>query len=819
MANREKLFFVMILLVLVFVIGALAYFVTTGTGGSDGIAPTGEGRSSDAAVRDIKTDIQTAGGIASEETPEKKLLVAGGGTAEENEPAGVTGNGRLTGLVVNEPGYALEGAKVHFVKTGESSFSRRLSLGLLDYKSPKNPWAATGPDGRFRLDNLPGGEKVSLFVDHEDHVVKKVTIGKYDGDRRDLGTIPLEGGGRITGRVKSREDGRPIAGALVKAVGLAGSMTSDNGFIAIFGGDAAPERVRKTETGPDGAFELKGIPEGNAVVSVEHDDFPPAESQKIHVKKGTTTTGVDLVLEKAYSISGTVLDADGKPIDGISVSVNQPVNVELSDLSSLSSSILKQAGSLSRPDGAFEITGIGEGTYKVTAKGKTYIPRSISGVETGTKDLVFTLQKGGIVFGRAFDSETGKGLEDFKLTVVNEGFLPFFTGLVLKGEEAAALIGAGADPRGAYYVEGVGNKPVELRFTAQGYADRTIKNITSSPGARESVDCVLEPEAAVAGVLLSPDGQPLSGGKLVLKKPEKHGPEGMVIKSILIEDGEEPVRMQGAHWRGRATSESSGKYRIRGVPEGDYVLEADHDNFRKPEPVELSLSAGESKSGIVMKMLAGGAVEGTVFGKDGRPMPGAAVRAKKVGGAPWSFEAESATADAGGKYAFKGLEPGEYSLSIASKESGSALVSIFVAGEEEKDSGSRVLVEENKTVELDLYDIPAGTVYGSVTEAGRGVPGIEVQIFSTEGFAFMPVKSCRTDDDGRYIMKEIKKGTYRVQLNLGGVPEPFEKEHVNRFLAHKRMCSPFHRVGWMGVKSRFSNSNLGEPAPFIPVTR
>ncbi len=769
MAETRKPLLVATVSVLVLAATALVCFIVFDQEDPAGAVPFDRDHPSTEAGSDVTADIEADRRGADDGGAEKVPVAPVRKTSRKGQR---TGDGLVTGRVLDGSDRALEGAAVYFVDCSPEVLAISMKIGQGDFTSSRYACAFTGPDGAFRLEQLAAGEDASLYVDHEDHAVKRVPVGSYGGDVRDMGTITLETGGRISGRVLIDGSGEPVAGALVKAVGLSGYKEMDTAVMAVFGGMAAPEQIRTAESGPDGAFRLKGLPAGKAVLSVEHKDYPPAESLKIDIVKGRTMEGVELLLDRPFSISGTVLCSDGEPLEAISLSVQQAKDVDLSNSSAINFSILEDTGSLSGPDGAFEIGGIGKGTYTVKAKGGIYLPRSIEGVEAGTSDLVIVLERGGVVHGRVLDSRSGEGVEDFKLVVSRQAAgSGEFAGLVLTGEEAAARTGGGTDPRGAFFVEGVGEVMVRFKITAPGYADLNVGAITSSAGARSQIDFELEREGSVAGTLLSPDGEPLHRGTVVLQVPKEDDVDTLVRK-LIIGDDEESLRKPS--WEGRAKSGSAGDFLFSGVPEGEYRLNAYHDDFVEPDPLDLYVAAAETKKGIVLRMRRGGTVEGTVFGRDGQPVPGAKVRAFAQSSA--TSRKRDTTADGDGNYAFTVLRPGEYSLTLDLDEPVSILESAMRSRETESAQGVRVSVGEGETVRVDLHDVPPGTITGSVTEAGLGVPGIEVQLMTTSELAIMPVKTCRTDKNGRYVMEDVKSGEYQICLSLGELPDLFDRK-------------------------------------------
>ncbi|GAB4562387.1 MAG: hypothetical protein Kow0047_10470 [Anaerolineae bacterium] len=87
---------------------------------------------------------------------------------------------------------------------------------------------------------------------------------------------PPEDRGALTGRV-TRADGAPIPGAVVAVSGPTG-------------------RAHAAVTGPDGAYELSGIPSGRYVPVAAAWSYELAEGPTVRVRPGRVVSGVDLTL-------------------------------------------------------------------------------------------------------------------------------------------------------------------------------------------------------------------------------------------------------------------------------------------------------------------------------------------------------------------------------------------------------------------------------------------------------------------------------------------------------------------------------------------
>lgn len=781
MRNRDKLFVYGAIAAGIALVIVLAVILDLNGEDTDEIDPTGAG-----SVREEFLDredsivgegdpVDAAGG------PEERIVLesgeepkaAGSQNVEDRLPAG---KGRITGVVLAEETGRVGGASVRFMAGQDRSGDLGLFLQLPGGGSfsKKGPEVKTGPDGVFVIDQVPAVENAYLVISHQHFVTKKVTLGKYRGNEKDVGDLILEHAGSISGFVTLAGMGRPLEGAVVSAVKTANTM-EQSGSVLIFAGGMGAQSDIKTETDSNGNYILHGVPAGEVAVHVRHKDHPTPSPRKVKIAKAEMTGNVDFEINEGLTISGFVTDVAGDPIDGASVQVSGSNRMSF-EISGMTSSSSLSRSTRTGPDGAYTIKGLKEGVVSLKASGSVYYPKTQAAVKAGSTDVDFALQKGGSVHGYVENSLTGERVKEFQLSAKRGRIGRRFTGQIFRGAEAAALIGPEAEAAGAFFVDGIGDDPMQLTFTADGLADATFHGIAAAPGERVEKSFQLVPEAQISGKLLSPDGEPVAGATLTLRSKPADSDSGsggtMIRREIRVEVDDVPEIFDLGDTIKSVTSSSDGKYRFKGVSEGEYLVEARHIDYLSPDPAEVSLAVGEEKSGVDMILLAGGSIEGTVFDKEGKPFAGAQVQARS----PGRWQRETARADIDGLYAFRGLQPGRYSVSLAKEAEGNMMFEVMIAGHQDESGHEQaVIVEEGETVTFDIYDVAGSVVSGYVTEAGNPVDGMQVELFPAEGFAFMPTKSVSTDRKGAYVMEDVKPGDYMLRLNVGGLPDPIEK--------------------------------------------
>ena len=328
------------------------------------------------------------------------------------------------------------------------------------------------------------------------------------------------------------------------------------------------------------------------------------------IARGDARSGVDFALDPGLSISGVVTDLEGKPLEGIRVSTRREFSVNM--LSGVNT-ISRSKGARTGADGAFTINGLAKGKYTLRASGGIYMPGSVADVETGVSDARIRLEVGGTVHGRVTDTRTGEGIENFNLKVTRGQYDRRFSGNILKGEEAAARIG-GAETDGVYVVEGVGEDALNITFSADGYADVEMTGIAAAPGQSTELSCSLVPESRVAGVVFTPGGEGLADCTVTLREKPEGGAAadtgGIQMRRLGIRagsDGVEYVSDEDA-WTRSVETGPDGRFLFKGVPEGEYTIEADHGEFVTPAPLDVSVVEGGRTAGLEITMRAGGAV-------------------------------------------------------------------------------------------------------------------------------------------------------------------------------------------------------------------
>jgi Carboxypeptidase regulatory-like domain len=124
----------------------------------------------------------------------------------------------------------------------------------------------------------------------------------------------------------------------------------------------------------------------------------------------------------------------------------------------------------------------------------------------------------------------------------------------------------------------------------------------------------------------------------------------IVLRGIMNEDG-------GVTYG--ALTDRDGKFTISNLPPGRYTATASRTAFVPPPNINLTLSAGEKKDDVKLKLTPTGAIVGRVLDSAGEPVPHAGVHVEG------SHSNENVSTDEQGRFRIGGLQPGKYRVRAA----------------------------------------------------------------------------------------------------------------------------------------------------------
>ncbi|MEM6794746.1 MAG: carboxypeptidase regulatory-like domain-containing protein [Acidobacteriota bacterium] len=324
-----------------------------------------------------------------------------------------------------------------------------------------------------------------------------------------------------------------------------------------------------------------------------------------------------LTLPAPWSVSGRVVDVEGRPVEG--AMVESRFRVSFSEWSeSFTDSSAGQV--LSAADGQFSIPGrapVGvNGGFDLHASKPGYRSAELKNfTEPRATELKLVLELEWSLSGRV-SSKDGEPIE---------GALLFPGSTSSHGSHELMAVGplASTGPDGRFTIADFPPKEQYLTVEAEGFATERLE----VQSEQADLDITLEPSAGLAGSVVSQDGSP--------------------VRNAVVQAG--PVL---------AVTDGGGAFHLDGLPDGRFLVHAHHDDFGRAQQ-EVELHGGE-KALVSLTLRSEIVAKGRVIGPDQIPVPRAVVRATDRLGQP-----STAFTNSEGRFQFLELDPGAYSVTAS----------------------------------------------------------------------------------------------------------------------------------------------------------
>ena len=151
--------------------------------------------------------------------------------------------------------------------------------------------------------------------------------------------------------------------------------------------------------------------------------------------------------------------------------------------------------------------------------------------------------------------------------------------------------------------------PIEVRVKHDDAAPARASVDALIPGTTGFVRLHLRAGATAAGICQTAEGVPVAGAKVSLYLAGR----AFGFDDDLVRD---------------TTSDSEGRFELRGIPDGAVVVRANSDNLLESKRELLTVENGEAPSDLVLVLNDGRSISGRVVDESGRAVPGAQVEAR-----------------------------------------------------------------------------------------------------------------------------------------------------------------------------------------------
>jgi hypothetical protein len=588
---------------------------------------------------------------------------------------------------------------------------------VLDEASPiRTPVSHEGADARQREGGTVGPSEVALEANGP-ATIHYTTNGSETGS--------------IAGTVTDKDTGAGIQWASVTAVSVNSGSWYGFGF-----------------TNSSGAYTMTGLTSGSYKLRFSRDgyidvwsgDKPDQQSAtSVVVTAPNVTTGIDAVLAKGGSITGTVTDKDtGAGIKGAYVVPFRAVD---------GSGVI---GVSTESSGAYTITGLASGSYKLRFSRDGYVDgwsgdkpdqqSATSVVVTAPNviaDINASLAWGGTISGNVSGQDTGAGIPTVHVYAI---------------DRTTGTWGGGAttDQNGAYTINGLATGSYRLKFESpynSDYIDRwygveqCADAVTvTAPNAVTGIDASLVRGASISGRLT--DAATGTGIPGTVNCFSLSSPNVIAFASYL-------------------SAGSTGAYTIRGLPSGEYSVSfSAPDYIGKPNALKLSLTTGSAIANVDVALNRGGAIGGRVTDSvTGAAVGGVMVDAVNGLTSPPAYD----VTDDNGDYRISGLPGGSYTLRYDGSPSGYAN---GLYSDQPGSPATPVTVTAPATTAAINFGISrVGGISGRVTDKSSAEPLRWISVVAYDAAIGNSVGSGFTDADGTYSIIGLPTGMYKMQFS------------------------------------------------------
>lgn len=488
-----------------------------------------------------------------------------------------------------------------------------------------------------------------------------------------------------------------------------------------------------TLTDKKGAYILSSVPtDSTYALFVKARGFAAADMDGLRVAPNRTVQVTDFRLNRGRILKGTVTDTFGSPLEGVKVKVKD----KMKELVGMTEEEAHPAIMWTGAQGGYEITNLSQSQYELTFSLEGY--RSVTVTENftpfsqGENERVtdVQLEPGGLAI-------RGKVVDLAERPVADAKVQALFSSAKKNAHFSQDTT---SDSKGRFDLIGLSEGEYSLWVRAKGHFQ---KDPIHTKAGSEDVVVTLSPTGAVEGAVRAP-------GKL----PKRY--------TVSIDSYTPTIRTMGQNRKDVIKCGPKAAFRIDDLFPGKYVFLVKAAGYAHTKSGEVEVLAGETASGIVVDLLMGGSLKGRVTDSKGNPVSKASVGLMDEHYEPsLPFEEffmikpeqdKTASTDGKGAFLLDHIRAGHYTLKIETENMAKKIV-------------RQINVAEGETTDLGAIQLfRGGTIKGSAyDEKGYLSKGAKITAVSMQAGNR---KTVTTDNKGRFVIKNLAPGEYKVSLTL-----------------------------------------------------
>jgi uncharacterized GH25 family protein len=569
----------------------------------------------------------------------------------------------------------------------------------------------TDPSGNFRVDGVnPGMVTITAKADGK-APSRKSGLKVVSDQVVDAGTLILEDGRALRGKVVASKDDAPIPGATVTVAPPQGFMMS-----------ADRTTAGLAITAVDGTFEISGLEARSYSIDANQPDYSP-NTGRVEIGADADTDDFVIKLSRGGTITGAVRDAQRQP----------QANVQI-----LMTKIPMAGGpqtASTGPDGRYTFEKIAPGEYMVvrapTGGGPLMLIGGMKQVtvregettihdldEAAKINLSGRILKGGQPVANAmllFSAGDGSGAPTDMKQSRSDGDGRYQVGL-----DTAGAYGVVVASGGMMMMRGQSATPIQVPDQPNPVVDITIKS------------------AGISGRVTNAEGKPVSGAVVTAMSTGK-------------QDG------GAGHGGMQDQTDSDGTFLVEGLDPGSYALSVAATGYRKAEVPTVTIANDSDVASVDVRLEPGRTVRGRVLDANGNGIAGAAVFVAASGDAPLGSDSMPSTSDVNGTFVI--TAPPDGPIDVTAVAAGFA-------------PARAVSVTPQNGEDLVLRAPRPGRIKVSVLEAGGSVQDAKVSWqpvpeYLGASMASFFNKTPLTGADGVTTVSSLAPGAYEVSVVSG----------------------------------------------------
>mgnify|MGYP002629918987 CR=1 FL=1 len=601
--------------------------------------------------------------------------------------------------------------------------------------------------GKFELRGLESGQfklVASLETEEGERAGHWWAIKSgLKGDEQNL-LLSMQGLGVLAGTVTTEPEAK--VGELTARMTLKGS----GGMMGI-----GAQTTEKSLGAPDeaGAFKAEGIQPGVWEVSLKADGFSATEKLEVTIPQAAGEPLPNFLLTPSASVSGIVLDDQGAPISGATVTL------EL-DMAGMIDANKKGGTPKTYSDhgGKYLLEDVAPGSRSVHATMAGYAASEVRAIDLQpgelVEDVTLALRVGGSITGEVFDKE---GEPASGRTIIVQKVPAYNKQHIMESDRDGRFFVAHLEP-GQWQVVAMVNMLDGSLDTSDGKGTANmmenllmeVADVVDGVDTQVILGAAPEDPLALTGKVVC-DGNPVEGAVVVLRSAKAEGMAGMLM----------------------ATTDASGAFSKTLADRGSYLVTVQtgmSTGLQNSIESMVTIPEGVSEHKVTIELPLGG-IAGTIYGADGKPAAGCRVTMHVGDGIAYgSFLGGHYTemlTDEDGNYSIEFLEAGKYDLSAGGSTMGGLMGDDSTLGRQTR---TGVVVAEGEWVRgIDFKLREPCELRGKVSGPdGSPVAGAAVFVRAENGELVDRFSFVTTNASGKFTYTGLAEGRYRVTAQKAG---------------------------------------------------